>query len=108
MPRTSRFDRDRVAKLFGNKHKLIHKPADDHMYLKGTKSSLNPEELPEKIEQELSHKKEHESEELPIEEKKPENTIPFRSSNYITMEKSYHVKHQGHQIQKMNFRCYND
>lgn len=79
MSRTSKFDRERMKKLFG-KEKPIHKAEKGTMLMKAE----------------------------PKMEETPAPYRPFKSSNYVTMEKAHYTKHAGLQIQKVNFRCFND
>jgi hypothetical protein len=87
MPKISRFERDRIAKLMGHKTRPIKKTPEKEP----SSTPLGKKALP----------------------KEPATTDKsdlgaFKASNYIQMEKVYKVSNRPYQIQKVDFRCFND
>ena len=99
MPRTSKFDRDRMNKLFGDRTKLIHKEDQEKMYMKPTKIMTPPSRFGDgqNIKSLELHPK-----------KEQENCRAFKSFSYVSMKKVFTVPHRGELTQKIDFRCFND
>jgi len=92
MPKVSRFERDRIAKLFGHKTKpILKQPVLQDKIKKDNESPVHRKIEPKE----------------PVTSEKEEKCT-FKASSYIQMEKVYKVHNRTHQIQKMNFRCFND